>query len=144
MSDRQTTSVPVQGDPSHEHRVEREGAWAAPGTRTRSSGGTDPAARAQPVFRGVRGGELDFASREQLLAIARDFDASGLARAEVDVAAVTFVDSTALSMLLGMRRVAADRGGRVVLVGPGRRLRRLLSIAGVSQLFGVDQRLPVE
>lgn len=139
MSDRLSTSEPVQGTtPSHDVPVEREGAWSAPGTRTRSSWGTDPSLRAHGTFRCVLHGEFDFASREHLLAIARDFEDSGLARAEVDVAAVTFVDSTALSMLLTMRRTATDRGGEVVLVEPGRRLRRLLTIAGMTSLFAID------
>ncbi len=139
MSDRLSTSEPVQGTtPSHDVPVEREGAWSAPGTRTRSSWGTDPSLRAHGTFRCVLHGEVDFASREHLLAIARDFEDSGLARAEVDVAAVTFVDSTALSMLLTMRRTATDRGGEVVLVEPGRRLRRLLTIAGMTSLFAID------
>lgn len=139
MSDRLSAPVPVQGQPpSPDLPVEREGAWSAPGTRTRSSWGTDPALRAQGTFRCVLHGEVDFASREHLLAIARDFEACGLPRAEVDVAGVTFVDSTALSMLLTMRRTATDRGGEVVLVAPGRRLRRLLTIAGMTALFTVD------
>ena len=147
MSDRQTTSVPVPGNPSHglpshDGPVEREGAWAAPGTRTRSSWGTDPASRAPGVFRCALAGELDYATRDQLLATAREFETSGLARAEVDVAGVTFVDSTALSMLLSMRRTATDRGGCVVLVDPGRRLRRLLSVAGVAGLFSVETASP--
>lgn len=124
--------------------VEREGAWSAPGTRTRSAWGTDPAERDSGTFRCVLHGEIDFACREELATVARVFATSRHRDAEVDVSDVTFVDSSALALLLGMRRVAADRGGRVVLVGPGRRLRRLLSIAGVSPLFGVDQRLPVE
>lgn len=100
--------------------------------------GDRPRAAGAGNFRCVLHGEVDFASREHLLAIARDFEASGLPRAEVDVAGVTFVDSTALSMLLTMRRTATDRGGEVVLVAPGRRLHRLLTIAGMTALFTVD------
>jgi anti-sigma B factor antagonist len=117
-------------------RVEPQAVWSQPGTRTQASPGTSDL---DAAFRCVLTGELDYASRDHLLAISRDFGTSGLARAEVDVSGVTFVDSTALAMLLSMRSTATDRGGCVVLVGPGRRLRRLLSLAGVAALFSVEE-----
>lgn len=120
-------------------RVEREGAWSAPGTRTPSRWGSAPVPPAPTAFRCVLRGELDFERRDQLFEIAHAFEASHLARAEIDVSEVSFVDSSALAMLLAMRRTAVDRGGAVVLLHPGRRLRRLLSIAGVSGLFAIDE-----
>ncbi|HET7902425.1 MAG TPA: STAS domain-containing protein [Candidatus Nanopelagicales bacterium] len=89
------------------------------------------------VFHCSLEGEIDFACRDELTLVARTFAASPCRRAEIDVTGVTFVDSTALAMLLGMLRTAEDRGGSVVLVGPGRQLVRLLTIAGVAPLFGV-------
>lgn len=135
----ETLSVGPNGSPTVSGRVEREGAWSAPGTRTRSRWGGHPVQPDPIAFRCVLRGELDFERRDQLLEIASAFEASRCARAEIDVSEVSFVDSTALAMLLAMRRTAVERDGAVVLVHPGRRLRRLLTVAGVDGLFSIDE-----
>ena len=129
--------TPIIDEPSDAERVEREGAWSAPGTRTRSSWGT-PARQDRDVFRCSMQGELDFSCREELATVSRTFASSHCSSAEIDVAGVTFVDSSALAMRRGLRRSAQDGGGDVVLVDPGRQLRRLLAVAGVTALFGVE------
>ncbi len=131
--------VAPNGPPTVRGRVEREGAWSAPGTRTRSSWGTDPHLPPGAPFRCLLRGELDFERRDQLFEIASAFEASGCAYAEIDVSEVSFVDSSALAMLLAMRSTAVERDGAVVLLRPGRRLRRLLAVAGVDRLFSIDE-----
>ncbi len=137
-------------DPSTEH-PDPEPAAARDGSDTRTRpprrGAPEPRRRSSwcetsptstGVFRCALHGEIDFSSREQLDELARAFVSSPCAGVRVDVSTVTFVDSTALALLLELRRVALDRGGQVVLVRPGRRLRRLLTIAGMTSLFAID------
>lgn len=139
---------PAATDPSHDPTgsttslhpgretapTHRDGAPSTPPEASTRSAAADPQ---HAVFRCTLHGEIDSASRDHLALVARAFRASACTSARVDVSGVTFVDSSALALLLSMRTVAADRGGRVVLVGPGRRLRRLLTIAGVVELFVV-------
>jgi anti-sigma B factor antagonist len=59
----------------------------------------------------------------------------------VDLSAVTFVDSTALGVLIGARRRAQSEGGRVILVHPPSLVRRLLAGTQLQQSFAVFETL---
>ncbi|WP_435585934.1 STAS domain-containing protein [Micromonospora aurantiaca (nom. illeg.)] len=50
---------------------------------------------------------------------------------EVDVAAVTFIDSSAISALIIARNTAAATGRRLSLVNPSPRVHRTLDVTGV-------------
>ena len=82
-------------------------------------------------------GEIDVAVTEEFLELAR----SGLGRCEhlrLDLAEVTFMDSSGLGILLRIRREAIDTGRLLTLrsLGPG--THRLLEVAGLKQLFEVE------
>ena len=59
-------------------------------------------------------------------------------RVVLDVAGVTFADSSALRVLVKARTVLARRGQDLVLAGPPRRLVRLLELGGLSTVFHIE------
>lgn len=61
--------------------------------------------------------------------------------AAVDLADVTFIDSTALSVLLHRQRQLRARGGDLVIVTADRRVLRTFEITGLDRLFTIEQRL---
>ncbi|MEU2564666.1 STAS domain-containing protein [Streptomyces longispororuber] len=80
-------------------------------------------------------GDLDLATVPQL--------ADALARTEhraceLDLAQVTFADSTALNLLLAHYRRAAAKGGALRLIGVSEPLRVILDITGTAHLFQPD------
>ena len=64
------------------------------------------------------------------------FDA-GLDRLVVDMSAVTFIDSTALGVLIGGVRRAHTAGGAMALVVTNRAVERVLSITGLDSVFTI-------
>jgi anti-sigma B factor antagonist len=81
-------------------------------------------------------GELDLYSAPQLSA---ELEAHAASASEVvlDLAGVSFMDSTALGAVLAAARRIRDAGGRLSLVAPVAETRKLL------ELVGVDRVLPV-
>ena len=53
----------------------------------------------------------------------------------IDLAGVTFLDSTALGVLLGAQQQLEARGGNVVLRGPTSSVRRVLEVTGLETAF---------
>lgn len=78
-------------------------------------------------------GEIDATLAARLSDVASRADVAGRT-VVVDLAAVTFMDSTAIGFLLRLRQVAA---GRVRVVNVGAFPRHLLAVAGVERLFDV-------
>ena len=83
-------------------------------------------------------GELDLynahAVREELLGQAEQ----GPARLVVDLARVTFIDSTGLGVLIEARTRLRDAGA-FLLASPGLETRRALEISGLDRHFAVHQ-----
>ncbi|MBE7187011.1 STAS domain-containing protein [Jatrophihabitans endophyticus] len=81
-------------------------------------------------------GEIDLATVWQLQA-----DACAAVRrpnvdeVELDLSAVTFMDSTGLSALLVIRGYALEDGVRLILTGITERLARLLEFTGLTAMF---------
>jgi anti-sigma B factor antagonist len=88
----------------------------------------------------VAGGEIDFAASPQLRErIAEHVDA-GRRRLLLDLSTVTFIDSTAIGVLMGAEmKVRELDGGSLALVcgDENRRVLRILEIAGVDSLIDV-------
>jgi len=80
-------------------------------------------------------GELDLPAAESfrtaLQAAVRDADRA----VQVDLAAVTFVDSTALAVLVDAWRQARQRGLVLCVLHPAPNVRRVLAITGLDQLL---------
>jgi anti-anti-sigma factor len=62
-------------------------------------------------------GEVDHARRDELRRLAVEFHDSQETHAVLDLANVTFLDSTGLSLVVTLARVAKARGGRLSIVG---------------------------
>jgi anti-sigma B factor antagonist len=91
----------------------------------------DVTGAAGPTVLVVRG-EVDIAAAGPLRAHADAATAPGLV---LDVAEVTFVDSSALRELLRARHALAERDAGLVLAGMPPTLRRLLEMTGTAGLF---------
>jgi len=77
-------------------------------------------------------GELDLASAAALRARTDAVEGSGLV---IDLAEVSFADSSALRELLHARMGLEQRGGRLILAGLHGSVQRLLEMTGTVELF---------
>jgi anti-sigma B factor antagonist len=59
----------------------------------------------------------------------------------VDLGEVTFIDSTALGVLLRHQQRLRRRGGDLVIVTADRRVLRTFEVTGLDRLFTIEQRL---
>jgi anti-sigma B factor antagonist len=109
--------------------------------------------RALPSFRVTAGkladdvglvsvsGELDYFTAPQLeLAIESASDGHG-PRLIVDLSAISFVDSTALGVLLKHVTRLAARGGSLIVVSNDPRISRLLEITGLQERIATRSTL---
>jgi anti-sigma B factor antagonist len=56
----------------------------------------------------------------------------------VDMAAVTFIDSSGLSAVLAGLRLARGHGGTVRLVNVGPQIRRIFAVTGLDRQLGIE------
>ncbi|HEY4003404.1 MAG TPA: STAS domain-containing protein [Candidatus Xenobia bacterium] len=96
-------------------------------------------------------GSLDIEERDEMTAIVRlvgEIDLAAVERAGpalknrpqyrfvvIEVARITFLDSTGVGLLVSMAKAARQRSGGAALVGMQPRVEKLLRIAGLSPLF---------
>ena len=82
-------------------------------------------------------GEVDLSTapqfRSDLVALVDD----GVKHIVVDLLGVTFIDSTALGVLIGGVRRLHPGGGRLVLVADGRPVMRALMLTGLDKVFTI-------
>jgi anti-sigma B factor antagonist len=86
-------------------------------------------------------GEADLHTAPELDRALHGVLALGGTAAAVDLADVTFVDSTALGVLLRHQRRFRGRGGELVIVTADRRVLRTFEITGLDRLFRIERRL---
>lgn len=86
----------------------------------------------------VLSGEFDTASHEQLTAAFADLPALVGDLVELDLGAVSFIDSGGLSGLITLQQRVAATGGRVVIRNPSVAARRLLEVTKLAAAFGVN------
>jgi anti-sigma B factor antagonist len=85
-------------------------------------------------------GELDLYNAQLLRDALFTAAADGPERLVVELSGVTFVDSTALGVLIETRTRLANRRA-FLLVGPGLEIRRALEISGLDRHFAVHHTL---
>ncbi len=85
----------------------------------------------------VLAGDFDLAVAEDLRTALRALGAAGSSTPQVDLSAVTFLDSSGLGVLLDFQRETAAGNGVVVVLAPSAPCRRLLEITGVDSLFDI-------
>jgi anti-sigma B factor antagonist len=86
-------------------------------------------------------GELDLYNAEQVRSALLDACTGGPEVLVVDLGEVTFIDSTALGVLIEARSRMADRKG-FRLAAPGLETRRALEVSGLDKHFLVHDTVP--
>ena len=83
-------------------------------------------------------GELDMATESQLRDVAMaQLEVSGLAKLGLDLADITFLDSSGISVLVDLRNHANDRGIDLKILAVSPRAARILTIVGLAEAFGI-------
>ena len=82
-------------------------------------------------------GELDLSTvgllYEQFAALATD----GICHVSLNMAEVTFVDSTGLSLLVAEHKRAESMNGELIIFSPSAELRRLFQLTGLDSYFNI-------
>jgi anti-sigma B factor antagonist len=87
-------------------------------------------------------GEIDLYTAPRLQTeLTRALAASDSAQIVVDMSAVDFCDSTGMNVLLAAHRLAAERGGDLVLARPRAAVRKILEVTGLHSVFTVQDDL---
>jgi len=82
-------------------------------------------------------GEVDIYTAPRLKEHMLELFDGGVRDMVIDLSAVTFIDSTALGVLIGGVRRVNDLGGTIALVVATRPVQRILSVTGLDQVFTV-------
>jgi anti-sigma B factor antagonist len=88
------------------------------------------------------GGELDLYTSERLQEKLADALEQGGRRILVDLTGVSFMDSSALGVLVNAAKALRCSGGRLVLVADDPRVTRVFEITGLGQVFRIESSLP--
>ena len=82
-------------------------------------------------------GEVDIYTAPQFKECMLELIDTGVERLVVDLSDVTFIDSTALGVLIGGVRRVHTAGGAMALVVTSRAVERVLSITGLDRVFTI-------
>jgi anti-sigma B factor antagonist len=80
-------------------------------------------------------GEVDMATAPQVTSAIESLDRAGSPRVVVDLAGVSFMDSTGLSALVHGRAKLESRGAALVLGALSTQVQTLLQVAGLESTF---------
>ena len=84
-------------------------------------------------------GELDPATAPQLdAAVDQVLQREGLERVVLDLAGLTFLDSSGLRVFVTAREALSTRGAELVLSRPSANTQRLLDITGLGEIISVE------
>ena len=85
-------------------------------------------------------GEIDFSNADEVAQGLRAAVSQGSpSEIRVDLAGATFIDSTGLGALIEGYRAASDARARFVVANPSPSFRRVLSVTGLRELFGMSE-----
>lgn len=85
----------------------------------------------------VLAGEVDIYTAPRFKEAMLELLDAGVGKLVVDLSAVTFIDSTALGVLIGGLRRVHDAGGVMALVVATPAVQRVLTITGLDRVFSV-------
>jgi anti-anti-sigma factor len=84
-------------------------------------------------------GEADLATAVEIVdAGIRALDAGDVQSLRIDLAAVTFMDSTGIGALIQLRNIAIEKDKQIALENVPERIIKLLQITGLDAVFDVD------
>jgi len=87
-------------------------------------------------------GEIDVASAPALRNTLHAVCEEGVTSVTVDLRQVTFLDSSALGVLVGALRRCRERDSRFQLVVDSPRLRKIFEITGLNSVFDIVETAP--
>lgn len=87
-------------------------------------------------------GDVDISTSPDLRAALVEATASGARAIVVDLSAVSFVDSTALGVLVGAYTALRNNGGRLALVNDHESVLKVLRITALHDVLGTYPTLP--
>jgi len=58
---------------------------------------------------------------------------------EMDMASVKFMDSSGLGFIMGRYALAQKLGGRVSILNPGKRVEKIISLAGLERIIKIER-----
>ena len=82
-------------------------------------------------------GELDLSTAPLLLEHLTALLTNTMPELLLDLSALSFLDSTGISVLIAAHRRLAGQGGRMVLLSPTPLTQRVLEIAGLTTIFSI-------
>ncbi len=82
-------------------------------------------------------GEVDVSNAAQLRAALEEVADAGASRTTVDLAQVSYIDSTGIGVLVGATNRAAEAGRSLVVANPQRNVARVFSMLGVDKELGI-------
>ena len=82
-------------------------------------------------------GEVDIATAPRFRECMIELLDAGVEKLVVDLSGVTFIDSTALGVLIGGVRRVRGVGGAMTLVVTSRPVQRVLSLTGLDRVFAI-------
>ena len=83
-------------------------------------------------------GRFDFQNHREFREKVDEMVAAGKTLLTVDLAAVDFIDSSALGMLLLARETCRQAGGEVVLARPAQYVARVFDLCRFDQIFRIE------
>ncbi len=84
-------------------------------------------------------GELDLATTPQLERQVRTVLADGARSIVIDLATLTFIDSTGLRLLLLLSQHAADDGWRMLITRPPEQVQKIIKITGTGTQLPIEE-----
>jgi len=82
-------------------------------------------------------GEADLYTTPKLKETVIDLISRGRIRVVVNLASVSYLDSTALGVLVGSYKRVREKGGNLALVGPQPRIRKVFEITRLVNVFDI-------
>jgi len=95
-----------------------------------------PAAGSSPVFV-ILAGEMDIVSTAAFVDSMTELERSSPDRVVIDVAGLSFIDSSGINALVQAARMVEARGGRAVLAAPAAHVLRVFEITRVGELVSI-------
>jgi anti-sigma B factor antagonist len=84
------------------------------------------------------GGDLEFGTAASLRSTLIDLSQQGCDPLVIDLEALEFIDSTGLSLLVQAKQRVESQGHQFILRNPTQRVRRVLEISGLAELFTIE------
>jgi anti-sigma B factor antagonist len=85
----------------------------------------------------ILAGEVDLSSVGQIYEELSGLARQGICHVSLNVAEVTYIDSTGLSLLVTEHKRMDSMGGELIVFSPSRQIRRLLEITGLDGYLNI-------